>query len=1159
MKIKIIKAVFFKRKSISTLIMRTIILFLSLALFSFTPLELLSQNVKIVIKNDKKATVDQVFELIKKQTNYRFVYRSDMFDDLPKIQLEKGTISVNTLLEKSLSKGNFRYEVASNNTIIIKEAPVQTAKTVTAAEAIEIKGKVTDVNGQPIPGITVYVSSYKPTGADMGKNFVIRGTTTDFDGSFSITAEVGYYIVASGVGFQLYTEQITKSKTSYAIILKEEISALEEVMVVGYGTTKKKDLTGSVGSITSEDIQQIKTQTIDNALIGKIPGVNVQSRGGAPGGGSSVNIRGLTQIRGDNQPLYVIDGTPISITPNSESLGLINYGSRENPLLAINPDDVERIDVLKDASAAAIYGSRAASGVIIVTTKRGKRGQAPKFSFTASSTFQNPVKTYDYLSADEYIKFSTEKAKQTLNSYPEIYWPYFPQENAIVNNPDTYFGKANTDWQDLITNKNALWTQYSFNVNGGSDRVNYMMSAGISDQEGVMIENDFKRYTFSTNLDANVTNSFKVGGSVNYNYSINKNKGFSSLALGSFRPDLPAYNEDGSYSTFVGNYGEQYTALGDGIQTRKKALSKNLIGSIYGEVQIISGLKFKSQLNVSINSDESNQFSTSKSTNALFYGLYYDRPGARLDVQRNEGWTTAFENTLSYNKTISEDHRIDAVAGVSWNRTRYDAEAQHYRGFPDDNTLINLGSSNFTDSVESESVEQGLNSIFGRINYSYKSKYLATFTARRDGSTKFGPDNRYGFFPSGALAWNVHNEDFLKEVSFINQLKLRASIGRTGSDNLPSFTYLAYYQSLENGDSFYDGQNGIAVTGVPNSKIKWEETSQLDLGVDFSLFNNRVTGEVVYFEKNTSGIILFTPLPYETGSISWNTNVADVSNKGWEFLIGVDVIRTKNFRWNSSFNISTVKNNVDNLYGGSAGSQTVIQGKPLGVITGYDVIKIAQTQGEIDALNTAAGGVYQSTLTQPGDYIFKDINGDGKITTADRGPIGDINPDYFGGWNNTVTYKNWDFSMNWNFSQGAQRQYDKISNLYYFDAISNPTSEVFDTWTPENPNAPYAIYGSATHGYTSTSRSVVNASYIKLRSASIGYNLPTVLFKNTGISRARLSLSGNNLITISDYPGLDPEDVISSSFANRTTGFVRDAGSSYPNTRTFTFSLNVTF
>ncbi|WP_163410261.1 SusC/RagA family TonB-linked outer membrane protein [Flavobacterium ajazii] len=1159
MEINFTSAFLCQKKSIVNYIMKAVIIFLSFILFSFTPENVLSQNAKIVIKNNCSLTANQVFDLIKQQTKYRFAYRSDMFNNLPKVHLEKGTLTLGTLLNKTLSNGNFKYEESSNNTIIIQELPPRKAQQQAQPE-IKITGKITDSSGQPVPGITVYVSSIKPNGdGAVPKNFVIRGTTTDFDGTFALNAEEGHYIVVSGIGFELYTEQIVKDKTVYAIVVKEAVSALEEVMVVGYGTTKKKDLTGSVSSITSEDIQQIKTQTIDNALVGKLPGVNVSSRGGAPGTGASVNIRGLTQIRGDNQPLYVIDGTPVSITPNSESLGLINYGSRENPLLAINPDDVERIDVLKDASAAAIYGSRAANGVIIVTTKRGKRNQAPRFSFNASSTFQNPVKMYDYLSAEEYIKFSKEKAQDYLNAYPEVYWPYFPQQYAIVNNPDTYFGKANTDWQDLITNKNALWTQYSFNVNGGSERVSYMMSAGISDQEGVMIENDFKRYTFSTNLDVNVTDSFKVGGSVNYNYSVNKNKLFTSLDLGSFRPDLPAYNEDGSYSTYMGSYGEQYTMLGDAMQTRKKALSKNLIGSIYGEVRIIDGLKFKSQLNASVNSDESNQFSTSKSSVAILQGAYYGRPGARLAVQRNEGWTTAFENTLSYNKTIREDHRIDAVAGVSWNRTRYDAESQNYRGFPDDNVLTNIGSATYIDAGDSESLEQGLNSIFGRVNYSYKSKYLATFTARRDGSTKFGPDSRYGFFPSGALAWNMHNEDFMKEVSFINQLKVRASMGRTGSDNLPSFTYLAYYQSLENGDSVYDGVNGIAVTGVPNSSIRWEQTDQLDLGLDFSLFNNRVTGEAVYFEKNTSGIILFAPLPYETGSVSWNTNVADVSNKGWEFLIGVDIIRNKNFRWNSSFNISTVKNNVDNLYGANAGSQTVLQGQPLGVITGYDVVKIAQSQDEITALNTAAGGIYQSTLTQPGDYIFKDINGDGKITTSDRGPIGDINPDYFGGWNNSVNYKNWDFTMNWNFSQGAQRQYEKISNLYTVNPFTNPTREVFDTWTAENPNASYARYGSPTHGYIATSRSVSDASYIKLRSASIGYNLPSSIFKNTGLSKVRLSLSGNNLITITDYPGLDPEDVISTSFANRSAGFSSDNGRSYPNIRTFTFSLNVAF
>ncbi|MBD0833384.1 SusC/RagA family TonB-linked outer membrane protein [Aestuariibaculum sediminum] len=1131
--------------------MKTFVFLLCTTMFGLTPDAILSQNAKIMVESNRKLTVDEVFELIMSQTDYTFVYQSDMFKGYPEISLKRGIIGANDLLNLSLNQDEFEFSFQDSNTILIK-------KLIQNQQEFTLTGRVTDINGVPLPGVTVYVTNHDFKGK-IEKDFIIRGTSTDFDGQYSVRAEVGNTLVASFIGYEMYSEKIVEEKSIFNIILKEQISALEEVLVVGYGTTKKKDLTGSVGSVDSEDIQQIKTQTIDQALVGKVAGVFVQNRGGQPGAGAFVQIRGLSQIRGDNQPLYVVDGVPINITPNTETLGLINYGARENPLLSINPEDVERVDILKDASAAAIYGSRAANGVVIVTTKRGKQNQAPRFSFNASTTIQNPVDTYDYLSTSEYIDVAKANAQSVLDQYPPVYWPlYFPNEYAMVNDPDNYFGSADTDWQDLITNKNALWTQYSFNVGGGSEKVNYFTSFGVSDQDGVMIENNFKRYSYSANIDANVTDNFKVGTSINYNYSVNKNKGFGSLGLGEFRPDLTPYNEDGTYATFDGMYGEQYTLLGDGMQTRYKAVAKNLLGTVYGEVKILEGLKFRSQINIRQSQDRTDRFLTSKSTNALFEGLYYARPGANLEVQTNNGWSTTFTNTLNYNKSFG-DHTIDAVAGISWDRNRYDAESQSYRGFPDDNILTNIGSASFIDEASSEHLQQGLNSLFGRVNYNYKNRYLATFTARRDGSTKFGPDNQFGFFPSGALAWNVHNESFFN-VESINQLKLRASMGRVGSDNLPSFTYLAYYQSLENNDSFYDGQNGIAVTGVPNTGIRWEETDQLDLGLEFGLFGSRLNGEIVYYEKNTSGIILFTQIPSETGATSWDTNVADVSNKGWEFTIGGDIFRGENLRWNSSINLSTVKNNVDHLYGANTGFQTgIIEGEPIGVITGYDVIKIAQTQEEIDELNTAAGGMYQSTLTQPGDYIFKDITGDGIVNTRDRDPIGDPNPDFFGGWNNQLTYKNWDFTMNWTFVEGAERSYQPISNLYFMAPNSNLTTLVNDTWAPDNTNASYARLGSRTHGFTPTSRSVVDASYIKLRSASVAYNLPKQWFGKLGVTNTKLTLSGNNLIIISNYPGLDPEDVVNFGFANRSTNFNADNGRSYPNTRTFTFSLNVTF
>ncbi len=638
------------------------------------------------------------------------------------------------------------------------------------------------------------------------------------------------------------------------------------------------------------------------------------------------------------------------------------------------------------------------------------------------------------------------------------------------------------------------------------------------------------------------------------------------MSQGNFRPDLAPYNNNGTYTTYLWDYGEIYTLLGEGMQNRDKTITKNMLVSLYGEIDILDGLKFKSQINIGLTDTKENQFLTSKHSTVVLYQLY-GIPGAQLNILTNNSWSTSFANTLSFNKTFAQSHTIDAVLGVSWDRNRYDAEAQHYRGFPDDDIMVNINSAQYVDDPESESLEQGLNSIFGRINYNYKDKYLATFTARRDGSTKFGPNSRYGFFPSGALAWNLHNESFFKGHDKLNQLKLRASWGLTGSDNLPSFTYLTYYQSLGNGYSSYDGQNGLVVSNIPNSEIRWEETEQLDLGLEFGLFNSRFNGEIAYYSKYTSGMILFVPITFETGSTNWNQNVAEVSNQGWEFTIGGDIIRNDNFTWHSSLNITTVNNKVEHLYNGSLdttyGETGVVEGEPLGSILGYDVIKIAQTQDEIDDLNSMAPeGTYQSTLTQPGDYIFKDSNGDGTIDANDRVPLGDINPDFFGGWNNTFTYKNWDLSMNWNFSQGQDRNYADIYRLYKINFTYNVTPLVYDTWTPEDTNAPYARLNSPTHGSVSsssnaTSRSVVDASYIKLRSMSIGYRFPESLFKGTGVTNAKLSLIGNNLFTITNYLGLDPENVDGKGFGGRTIYNRNDYGREYPSVRSFSLALNV--
>ncbi|WP_157487259.1 SusC/RagA family TonB-linked outer membrane protein, partial [Gelidibacter algens] len=574
----------------------------------------------------------------------------------------------------------------------------------------------------------------------------------------------------------------------------------------------------------------------------------------------------------------------------------------------------------------------------------------------------------------------------------------------------------------------------------------------------------------------------------------------------------------------------------------------------------IDGFKFKSQINLSSNDDDTESFvpSYNNGYNANAFG----RPGATLYTQSNISWSASFINTINFIKKIN-NHRIDAVLGVSWDQSRVEYNGLTYRGFPDDSNLINTGSAQFVEFPSSAHNQNGLNSLFTRVNYIYNDKYLATFTARRDTSTKFGPGNRSGFFPSGALAWNVHNEGFFKNQNIIELLKIRTSLGKTGSDNLDSFSYLAYY----NTGTFYAGNAGITVDRIPNANIRWEETNQFDIGLEFGLFNNRLNGEVVYFKKNTSDIILKVPVPAETGSAFWDSNVADVSNKGWEIVIGGDVLSTKDFNWNSSLNISFIKNNVDRLNGGSTNGGLnigIFEGHPIGSIEGPVVVKIAQTQAEINALNAASPtGIYDSNLRLPGDYIFEDLDGDGRYTTAgDRKVLGDINPDYFGGWNNRITYKNWDLGMNWTFANGIKKDYEVISfgwNSNSWD-VNVDKLAVKESWTPENTGAKYARFGSRSN-FFANSRSVMDASYIKLRSSSIGYNLPKNLLDKLSISSAHISLSGNNLITITNYVGLDPEDAARDIFSTsgHTARQSGDDGSSYPNTRTFTLGFNITF
>ncbi len=1168
MEIKFTHAFFLKNRLLKRIMRSFIFLFCALA-FGFTPSTSLSQNAKITIDTDKTITVDEVFKLIQDQTDYKFIYREDLFKNTPMVNVQEGTIKTYKLLDKSLAQSDVQYNFLEN-TIILSKKPI--VKTLVEVQQITITGTVNDVNGEPIPGVNVLVGAKGST--------TVRGVATDINGKYSVRASKGKFIRFSYVGFLTQEFEVT-DKLVINVVLTEASSKLNEVVVVGYGTTQKKDLTGSVTTVKASEIEQIKSQSVERALYGKVPGVMVTGSG-QPGSSASVNIRGLSQINGDNQPLYVIDGIPMNINANSRSReGLLSVGgTQSNPLLAINPADIENLTVLKDASAAAIYGSRAANGVIIVTTKRGKRGQKPRLNFAVNTTIQNPQTKYEFLSTDEYKDFYSKQAQIALDNSgaPDNLLPiYFPNQYNIVNDPDNYFGTANTDWQKEVQNENAMWNDYRMSLSGGTDNVNYYMSGNVQDQESVFINDKFKRYSFAANIDATITDRLKVGASINYNNSISKTSDITSFRYaGAFRPDVPVFDENGNYTDNGDVVFEvpDMNPVGQDGRVRNELQRKSILTSIYAEIDIVKNLKFRSQFSANQSNDEVNNYSPSFTIDAALAGLngnlisYGDPAIGILKTQHNSTKNIIFTNTLTYKNTFNEVHNINAVAGLSWDSTENEAVGVNFAGFPDDFVLVNPESATHVYDGSSDFAQKALNSAFGRINYNYDDKYLVTATGRLDRSTQFGENNQTGFFPSLGLAWNMHNENFLKDNKTISSMKLRATAGRTGNDNLPAFLFTPV-SAVEGGygaPTLYNGLNGFRLQGVSNNGIRWEETDQIDLGIELGLFNNRLNAEIVWFNKKTSDLILLTPISAQTGFANYYSNIADVTNKGWEILVSGDIFRNEDLTWNSSFNASFITNNVDALKGGQSDSYNnygVAEGYPIGTVFGRDIAGTAQTQAEIDALNAGApDGQYDTALQAPGDFIARDINGDGEYTDADQVRLADGNqPKVFGGWNNTLSYKNFNFNFNFSYVLGLDKIRSPDEFLSYLDFNRVPNyirSDVMNAWTPENPDAKYPRAGSR-FWQSSNSRFVSDASYLSLRSASIGYNIPSEVSKMLGISNAKFTFTGNNLFIIHNYDGPNPESITRGVNSDSTVSAASDGGWGYPNIQSFTLGLNVTF
>jgi TonB-linked SusC/RagA family outer membrane protein len=1053
------------------------------------------------------------------------------------------------------------------------------------AQTKKITGKVVAEDGTPLSGVTVGVKG--STG----------GTVTAVDGSYSISVPARATLVFSIIGYSTQ-EFAVGDRSSLDIRLTRSNKTMDEVVVVGYGTTRRKDLTGAVASVSADQIQKVPVTTLDQALQGRAPGVQVINNDGAPGGGVQVQIRGIGSF-GSNDPLYVVDGYPIS--------GGIN---------TLNPSDIASIDVLKDASATAIYGNRAANGVVIITTKRGRKGTT-QISVDANTSIQSRPKMYKVLNAQQWGALAYQHA--ALDGYTAL--PAWADADTLHE----------ADWQKAVY-RTGIRQNYNVAIRGGSDKVLTAFSAGYFDQKGIVLGSDFKRYNLSANLDYTPYTWLKSSSSFKYTRGDTKlpfGTGGQGASAGiGYLTKLPPTLDGGNLLTSSikdgkGNYGffnpnNQFVRnWGSGpvynIETQdQKNYTNYFLVSTSLEATILPGLRIKT--NVGINSnDYSGYYFTPTDTRALAqYGTGTQTTQNFYSQSANNTFEWLWENTIAYTKTFG-DHKIDFVGG-------YSAQSNTFREIGGQgNGLISNGLRDLQDlpaltNVYGDQTTVNLASQFGRLNYSYKDKYLITGTVRRDGSSRFRSDLQYGVFPSGSVAWRIKEEDFLKDADFLSDLKIRGGYGEVGSQaNAGAFQFLSQYTSGpgannqgNNGYPFNKTyQPGLVLTGIPNPNLKWETSKQTDIGLDAAFLNGSLTFTADYYKKVSSNFLLNIPVPAQSGFTSEYENVGSISNKGIELMLNYSHSTPGGFHYNIGANITTVNNKllsltnqlnqVSNLV--SLGFPTTGTnnwgtfsysriGGPIGEFYGYKSAGIFQTQKEIDDLNAiavakyGAGNFYETTSgpaksALPGDRKFVDVNHDGRITPdSDQVALGSPIPKFYGGVTFDGSYKNWDFSV---FFYGTYG--NKIFNYQErtLESFETSTGSVGgeniglkyyqNAWTPTNPSNRYArIDANEFNANTRPSDVYVeNGSYLRLRNLTIGYTVP---LKTSGSDlKIRVYATGQNLFTITKYTGLDPEiglpqgsDVnnMTNTQFRSVTGAGVDVGT-YPSSRYYVIGLNVTF
>lgn len=981
-------------------------------------------------------------------------------------------------------------------------------------------------------------------GASIQQKGANTGTVTDINGKFSLQVPAGSTILVSFIGY-LAKEIVINSSSELIIILEEDADLLSEVVVIGYGTVKKSDLTGSVSSVKEVDFRNTAILSIDQGLQGKVPGMVISMGSGQPGAASSVRIRGTSSINGNSEPLYVIDG--VFIVPE-QSIGAVN-GPSLNPLATINPADVESVEVLKDASATAIYGTRGANGVVLVTTKRGKKGPAV-ITFNYTKSFQKLRKKMPMLNAAELAVLGNEAA-----------------DNEGVPRKSIYASPVNlgvgTDWQDQIFEV-APMDNFQIAARGGSENSTYAISANYFVQQGIIKNSDFTKGNVRINLDQKLTKKLGLGTSININRNTLQGvvtdaesaipSSVTSWAL-AFNPGLGVYDSNGEY-VFENNTAQP--AVGNPVadinSTEQVVTSNRILGNIFLTWDITKELQFKS----SIGTDA--VFSTEKAfiPNNIKRGQASNGQAA---IGKQEGLNWLLENTFSYAKKFGI-HQINAVIGHS---------LQAY-----DNSFLFTATSDFADNrLGYNAIQVGadktlifngtggwqLQSFLGRVNYNLMEKYLLTVSARVDGSSKFGVGNKYGTFPSFALAWRIKEENFLKDIQAISDMKWRIGYGVVGNEGIPPYSSQGLLETTE----AYFGENEIAKGSGPasrqNDALKWETTSQFDLGLDIGFLNNRLNLIADVYYKETKDLLLNAPVPYTSGFAYSFFNVGSLENKGLEIAINSVNIDKEVIKWTSSFNIGFNKNKVLELNSeegipgdpllGINGWTSITAGQPIGTFYGYKTDGIIQLGEDLSSIPHFAD--YTPTF---GDRKYVDKTTDGILTEDDMVVLGNANPDFSFGFNNTVAYKKFTLSF---FIQGVYGNeivnFNKFS-LESFDGNQNNSTAALKRWTPDNPTNEYPRATVSPRINTMSDHQIEDGSYLRLKDITFSYELSDLLSKmKVKVKSFSFFVSGKNLVTITNYSGYDPEV---NRFIKNPRSFGADYGT-YPTTKIFSTGLNITF